>query len=189
LLLEVAMTERIARWLEEHSNFARLLDVLEGELEAFHWGAKPNYRLMLDVMSYMTQYPDRFHHPSEELAFRKGVERNPRLKGAVASLGEEHTKLLQRGESLVLRLEAVLNEAILPRADVEASGLEYIRCLRRHMRREELEVFPAIGRLLTAADWMEIDRAIACRPDPVFGPKALAKFRTLRRQIWAEVSR
>jgi hemerythrin-like domain-containing protein len=180
------LNDRSARWLEEHSNFARLLDVLEGELEAFHWAAKPNYRLMLDVMSYMTQYPDRFHHPSEELAFAKAVHRNPRLQIPVEALNEEHGLLCKMGESLVERLEAVLNEALLPRAEVEAGGLEYIRCLRRHMRREEVEVFPAVGRLLSAKDWDEIDERIEHRPDPVFGPKVLARFRALRRQIAAD---
>jgi hemerythrin-like domain-containing protein len=181
------MTNRVARWLEDHANFARLLDILEGELEAFHWAAKPDYRLMLDVMTYMTQYPDLFHHPSEELAFARAVRRHSKLRGTVEDLAREHMALRAAGETLVTNLEAILNEAVLPRVDVEWSGREYIRDLRRHMRREEAEAYPLVSRLLRAADWAEIDAKIARRPDPVFGPAVEARFRRLRNQISADV--
>ena len=180
------MTNRVAGWLEDHANFARLLDILEGELEAFHWAAKPDYRLMLDIMSYMTQYPDRFHHPPEELAFAKAAARYPRMRATVDALTREHLALRASGEALVRNLEAVLNEAILPRMDVESSGREYIRDLRRHMRREEGEAFPVVSRALRPQDWAEIDFAIEHRPDPVFGPAVEARFGSLRRQIAAE---
>jgi hemerythrin-like domain-containing protein len=180
------MTNRVARWLEDHANFARLLDILEGELEAFHWAAKPDYRLMLDIMSYMTQYPDRFHHPPEELAFAKAAKKNPRIRATVELLKREHVALRVSGEALVRNLEAILNEAILPRIDVESSGREYIRDLRRHMRREEGEAFPVVARGLRAADWAEIDFAIEHRPDPLFGHAAEERFSMLRRQIAAE---
>jgi len=180
------MTDRIARWLEDHANFGRLLDVLEGELESFHWAARTNYRLMLDIMSYMIQYPDRFHHPQEELAFARALRRNARLRGAVATLTQEHAALRESGEDLVRRLEAVLNEAILPRADVVTSGVQYIRTLRRHMRREELEVYPEVAKALRPEDWAAVDDVLAHRSDPLFGPKVEARFRLLRRQISVE---
>ena len=180
------MAYRISRWLEDHANFARLLDLLEGELESFHWAAKPDYRLMLDVMAYMTEYPDKFHHPAEELAFAKALRRDPRLAGQIEALKAEHVTLRQSGEALLEQLEAVLNEAIIARSEVEASGLKYIRSLRRHMRREEVEVFPAVGRVLRAADWAQIDDAMEHRPDPLFGPTVKARFRTLSRQITLE---
>jgi len=180
------MAYRIARWLEDHANFARLLDLLQGELESFHWAGKPDHRLMLDVMTYMTQYPDKFHHPAEELAFAKALMRDPRLAGSIEALKEEHVTLRQSGEALLEQLEAILNEAIIARAEVEASGLNYIRSLRRHMRREEAEVFPAVGRVLRPADWAKIDEAMEHRPDPLFGPTVEARFRTLSRQIALE---
>ena len=52
------MSDSIALWRAEHANFATLLDLLEGELDLFHKGGSPNYDLMLDIMFYMTHYPD-----------------------------------------------------------------------------------------------------------------------------------
>ena len=57
------MTEPISAWHADHVNFARLLDLLERQLAAFHAGEQPDYALMLDIVHYLRHYPDRFHHP------------------------------------------------------------------------------------------------------------------------------
>jgi hypothetical protein len=41
------MSDSIALWHAEHANFATLLDLLEGQLDLFHKGEKPDYELML----------------------------------------------------------------------------------------------------------------------------------------------
>ena len=69
------MSDPIALWRAEHTNFATLLCLLECELERFHKGEPPDYDLMLDIMFYMTHYPDVSHHPKEDLAFARIRER------------------------------------------------------------------------------------------------------------------
>ena len=46
------MTGLAAIWHAEHVNLARLLDLLEKQVAAFHVGEQPNYDLMLDRTSY-----------------------------------------------------------------------------------------------------------------------------------------
>ena len=65
------MPDTLDQWHTEHVNFAKLLNLLEAELDLFHEGDSPNYELMLDIMFYMTHYPDVLHHPREDLAFAK----------------------------------------------------------------------------------------------------------------------
>ena len=69
------MPDTLAQWHTEHVNFAQLLDLLEAELDLFHGGDTPNYELMLDIMFYMTHYPDVLHHPREDAALRENQER------------------------------------------------------------------------------------------------------------------
>ena len=47
------MAEPIAAWHADHVNFARLLNLLERELIAFHAGEKPDYALMLASVYYL----------------------------------------------------------------------------------------------------------------------------------------
>jgi hemerythrin-like domain-containing protein len=178
--------DRVATWRDEHANFTKLLGLLEAEIERFHWAEKPDYRLMLDVMSYMTQYPDRFHHPVEELAFARAAERVPALRAKVEVLSKEHRRLLANAEALIERLEGVLSEAVVSRRHVEILGRNYISYLRNHMRREEADIYPVVQKVLEAADWAKIDREIERRSDPLFGPAVRERFRSLRREIDAE---
>lgn len=57
----------IAAWHEEHVCFAQLLDLLEKEVQAFRGEGTPNHELMLDVVAYLRDYGDAFHHPRAEL--------------------------------------------------------------------------------------------------------------------------
>ena len=69
------MNTTLATWHTDHANFARLLDLLEAQLDLFHRGETPHYELMLDIMFYMTHYPDVLHHPKEDMAFTRIRER------------------------------------------------------------------------------------------------------------------
>lgn len=181
------MNDRIARWHEEHANFARLLDLLGKQLELFHEGGRPRYNLMLDTLYYLTHYADDVHHPREELAFAKAAWRDPTILPVVEALTREHLALREKGDGLVEQLEWVLNEALLPRQEIERAGHDYIATLRRHMKREETDVFPVVARTLGAGCWEEIDRAIAEGHDPLFGPQVEARFRSLCRHIASEM--
>ena len=61
------MQYTIMLWHADHVNFARLLNLLEGELDLLHDAGSPHYQLMLDIMYYMTHYSDVLHHPKEDL--------------------------------------------------------------------------------------------------------------------------
>ena len=60
--------------------------ILTAELDRFSRGQAPDYELMLDIMFYMTHYPDAVHHPKEDLAFAKIAERQPGSRNAPNSM-------------------------------------------------------------------------------------------------------
>ena len=71
------MSDTIAALDRDHANVARLLELLESEILAIEVGKTPDYPLLQDIMRYMTQYPDRFHHPKEDLIFVQLLKREP----------------------------------------------------------------------------------------------------------------
>jgi len=180
------MSDPIALWHAEHVNFATLLGLLEVELDRFHRGQAPDYELMLDVMFYMTHYPDVLHHPKEDLAFARIAERNAGARSIVAELGDQHTMLKQAGNALVVALDDIVNGSITLRDHVEAPGRAYIAAFRRHMDTEETKILPLAATLLTGHDWAAIDRAVRQLDDPVFGKVADKRYAALRRQIARE---
>jgi hemerythrin-like domain-containing protein len=177
------VSDNLALWHAEHVNFGRLLNLLEAELDRFHDDAAPDYALMLDIMYYMTHYPDLFHHPKEDLAFARIVAGEPRLRAVVDDLLRQHDSLRADGAALVRELDNIVNGEVVPRDRVEGPGRAYIASFRAHAHCEESAVFPVAARVLTAADWAAINAAIAHRDDPLFGKAAEKRYASLQRQI------
>ena len=181
------MSDPIALWHAEHVNFATLLDLLEVQLDRFHRGKAPDYELMLDIMFYMTHYPDVLHHPKEDLAFARIAERHASVRPIVDGLAGQHARLKQDGNALAVALDDIVNGSITVREHVEAPGRGYIAAFRGHMDKEEAEILPLAAKLLDREDWEAINAAILLLEDPVFGKALDQRYAALRRQIASHV--
>src|SRR5262245_46780833 len=182
------MASPIAIWHADHVRFARLLDIVERELARFHLNEQPDYALLLDVVHYLRHFPDRFHHPREDVAFARLVARDPGMALPVARRLQEHRVIAAAGEALLELLQAVVEGALVERAAVEAAAATFVVYYRHHLAAEEAYVVPRAGQLLTAEDWAAVAAAAPAGPDPLFGDDADARYRELRRQITAEAS-
>jgi hemerythrin-like domain-containing protein len=183
ILYEIAMPDTLAQWHTEHVNFAKLLNLLEAELDLFHKGDSPNYELMLDIMFYMTHYPDVLHHPREDLAFAKIKKAEKSAGPTVDKLAEQHAHLRKIGEELVSGLSDIVNGSISSREIVETPGRAYVASFRSHMYTEEKEILPMAAKLLRDRDWSEIKAAIQHIDDPIFGKAAEKRYAAIHKQI------
>jgi hemerythrin-like domain-containing protein len=180
------MSDSIVLWQAEHVNFATLLDLLEDQLDLFHRGKSPDYQMMLDIMFYMTHYPDVLHHPREDLAFARILELDINSRPIVDNLAEQHVRLKVFGEALVRSLENIIDGSITSRDRVEVPGRAYIAEFRSHMLKEEQMILPLAAKLFSEADWAAIAAAIQHIDDPLFGAKGQERYSFLRQQIALE---
>jgi hemerythrin-like domain-containing protein len=177
------MSDTLSSWHSEHLNFAKLLDLLEGELGRFHDGGSPDYELMLAIMYYMTHYPDVLHHPKEDLVFAKMRERDNSVAATVENLLAQHASLKTCGATLVRDLDGIVDGSIMSRESIETTARDYLDEFRRHMRIEEEEILPRAAKLLQRKDWSEIDAEIRHFEDPLFGERTEERYAALVRQI------
>jgi hemerythrin-like domain-containing protein len=180
------MSDSIALWRAEHDNFATLLDLLEGQLDLFHEGEKPNYEMMQDIMFYMTHYPDVLHHPREDLAFARIRELEVNARPVVDDLTEQHVRLKDFGDAFVRALDSIVNGSIESREHVEVPGRAYVAEFRSHMMKEEQAILPLAAKLLSERDWAAIAAAVRHIDDPLFGRRGEERYASLRRQIARE---
>jgi hemerythrin-like domain-containing protein len=178
------MAEPLAVWHAEHINFARLLDLLDTQVAAFHRAERPNYDLMGDLVYYLRSFADRFHHPREDIAFARLVERDPGMQLVINRLLQEHRVIATAGDEFFNRLNEVAGDVMTPHATIEAAAATYLVYYRHHIATEEREIMPRAAQLLTQKDWDEV--AATVPPDPLFGDDVQARFRELRRQIAME---
>ena len=136
------MSNQIRKWKAEHADFVRLLGILKSQIGLFHQEAEANYELMLDIVYYLTQFPDRFHHPREDIAFGRLAERDPSAQIRVRELLGEHKVIASAGKRLVDQLDGILAGAMLERESVEVDAATYIAYYRQHMVGDETDLFP-----------------------------------------------
>ena len=177
------MTSSLAYWHADHINFARLLDLLDEQLAAFHRGESPDYGLMCDILYYLRDYSDRFHHPQEDVAYARLVQRDPAIQLVVNRLLQEHRVIATAGEELFNRLNDAAGDVLAPRTALEAASATYLVYYRHHLSTEERDVMPRAAQALTEEDWAAIAAAVPASPDPLFGKNVLERFVALRRKI------
>ena len=149
----------------------------------------PNIGLLVNVLSYLTCFPDVTHHPLEdrivELLLGRGAL-DPQLG---AELEAQHARLARQGQDLMRDLEGAVREESMSAELVAMNIRLYAERLRHNISFEELVLFPAASRALGPEDWEAI-AASAARdaPDPLFGAQVQDRFVGLHRVIAQEAN-
>ncbi len=167
----------------DHANIAKLLELIESEILAIEVGKTPDYPLLQDIMRYMTHYPDRFHHPKEDLIFAQLLKREPGVRADVEGLLEEHISIGLAGQEFDRLLRTSGVDSIEVREQLGTSGFSYIRALREHMLKEERKLFVLAKVIFTRRDWQIIDEEVDAIEDPLFGPMISDEYQRLYRLI------
>lgn len=176
---QVQISNVIAALDRDHANMEVLLDILESEVLAIEVGKTPDFPLLRNIMLYMTQYPDRFHHPKEDVVFAQLADRDPEARSDVDKVALEHSTIGLAGRNFGKLLRSSAVDSVSLREGLKNAGLDYIRTLRKHMLLEEKKLFPMAMAVLTTEDWLAIDDKVAAMEDSSFGEDIAAKYRRL----------
>ncbi|OWW19527.1 hemerythrin domain-containing protein [Noviherbaspirillum denitrificans] len=140
-------------------------------------GANVDLRVFRAMLFYISEYPEKVHHPKEDaFLFRLVRTRSPEINATLAALEEQH----HAGEAMVRELEhALLRVEFAGQSAVPVFQQQverYSQLYLQHMRMEEDIVFPTADKLLTPEDWIEIDAAFRVNVDPLDGHDAKSGF-------------
>ena len=177
------MSDVIAALKLDHANIAKILELLESEILAIEVGKTPDYPLLQDIMCYMNQYPDRFHHPKEDLMFAQVLKYEPGARADVATLLKEHISIGLAGQNFERMLRTSNIDSVDVREGLGTAGFAYIRAQRQHMFLEEKKLFPMAQTVLTDKDWQEIEGAVDAIEDPLFEAEFATGYERLYRLI------
>ena len=180
------MADPVAAWHAEHEYFSRLLSLLHKQLDVFHGGERPNYELMLDIVSYLRDYSDVSHHPREDVAFMHLEKHCPDLQLVLARLNQEHRVIAHAGETLRDLLQGIVDGAVVSRAEVEVAAATYLVYYGNHIAKEEEDVLGRAAQSLTKGEWEDVKNAVPHSKDPLAGGGSQERYKELRRQIALE---
>jgi len=180
------MTSPIDRLHKDHAHFAQLLRIVERELDRIEALEHEDHDLMLDVMSYITRYSDRVHHPTEDLLYARLADKSPRARTSLAEVPRDHEALLHEGSAFKTTLTMIADGGMVLREDILVQGRAYLDHLRRHMVLEEEHLFPMARTVLDEADLAEVDQILNEQRDPIFGDVVESDFADLYQHIQRE---
>lgn len=156
---------------DEHRALAAVLQalgfVVKGISEARF---APDFRLLTAMIDYITQVPEKVHHPKEDrFLFSRLRQRSAKAAALIDKLEQEHLE----GYGLTVALQKALTHY----QNVGSPGLlafaevvqEYLDFNWRHLNQEEAELLPLAREALSDADWAEIDAEFAANADPYSG--------------------
>jgi len=156
---------------DEHSSLAAMLKSMTMMVER---GPGDNPEKFFDVLRamlfYIDEFPERLHHPKESgLLFPRVVRASPSVMDAVQRLESDHMngeKTVRELQHLLLAWE-LLGEPRKPAFKTQCTS--YVKFYLEHMRLEETVIMPEAERVLSDADWKELDAAFEKNCDPLTG--------------------
>jgi len=168
----------------EHKHIANVMKVFSQQLDAVAAGDLVDTHIMYETMDYMVTWPDRYHHPREDLVYGRVAEVDSSAADNVDSLQREHDHQGVKGRKLLADIDR-WREGEITGDSVVKDGREYIEKMYVHMNTEEELVFPQIESVLSLDDWRElaVDDQLKAAPDPVFGGRVDREFRNLARKL------
>ena len=179
------MTEALQIISNEHRSMWQLTVVLdELRKQLGNPRQKPDGDLFKLILDYIERYVERVHEPKEEAFLYKAVmERTSEGKDMIAEFRREHASTPELVARLRGQLNSLLRDYPAGVAEFQAALEEYIAMMRRHIMKEESDLFPLARRVLTEQDWNGINTAFADSDDPLFGEGVRAEFRALMSRI------
>ena len=122
------------------------------------------------MLFYIDEFPERQHHPKEsDLLFPRAMRAAPSVMAVVQQLERDHID----GERAVRELQHLLLAWELlgePRRFAFAAQCQqYVAFYLEHMRLEETVILTEAEKVLTDADWKELDAAFEKNCDPLGG--------------------
>jgi hemerythrin-like domain-containing protein len=169
----------------EHAALAAMLRSIVLMLSAHRRaGTLPDFGALRAMLFYVDEFPEQRHHRKEtQLLFPKLRARTPLARDLMDRLDEDHGKGELRIRDLEHALTAFEMMGESRRAAFEQAAQRYADFYLAHMRLEEEHVLPLAQKVLTAADWAELDEAFGGNRDPLTGFVPEDEYRALFSRI------
>jgi len=157
----------------EHRALAAVLQALRVVMDEIRdQGRAPDFALLAALIDYITQVPEKLHHPKED----DYLFAHLRQRGATALIPLLDRLELQHreGAAMIGELQTALIHYLALGPDAFAAFDAQVRRYRdftwEHLRAEEKELLPQAQQILTAEDWADIDAAFEANRGPWSGP-------------------
>ncbi|GAA5443316.1 hypothetical protein Misp06_01492 [Microbulbifer sp. NBRC 101763] len=139
--------------------------------------------LILDALDYFSVYPDKYHHPVEDLILARLLTKPIHGRDAIYEAQMQHEQIAAATKHMCALFYAVANDAMVERRVLQGASNNYLQLQRSHISLENSAIFPQIEQYLDAEDWKQINKQVAEIKDPLFDENAKKIYESLRNYL------
>jgi len=173
------------RLRKDHSRIKMVLDCLQYQLDCYddEQCSSPELNIILEAINYLQAYPEKWHHPLEDVIFSELQKRNLDKEGLISALRIEHHRLEKQTEDVFKLFYSLANDCVVPVAILKTKTQDLIDEQRRHMDTENIHVYPLMNEHFSDNDWEKIGQRVGDVHDPLFGSLLREDFADLYQYI------
>jgi hemerythrin-like domain-containing protein len=163
---EVSAPEDLMR---EHGVLRRILGVYEEGLRRMHNQEEIAPEVFHQCATLVRKFVEDYHEKLEETFIFPVFEKKHELVPLVTILRKQHQAGRALTDVILLSANAKRFQQAEPRAVVARTCRDFIRMYRPHAAREDTVLFPALHKLMTAADMDKLGDQFEDEEDRLFG--------------------
>jgi len=169
---------------QEHKALRQLILLLQRKLNMLENDIPLNYRLIEDVINYIEDFANAYHHPKEDVIYHYIIDHNLDDRGQFHKILQEHKTLLPLTQSIKATLHSILLDIIVSRETFISELSTFIEAQKAHLDSEDQCVFPLIEPLLNEKDWVIILQNLPEKvEDPIFGKEIHSSYQDLYNRL------
>jgi hemerythrin-like domain-containing protein len=142
----------------DHKNIAKVLYCLRSQIKGYEDpDMEPTISQIMDILDYISTVPERWHHPVEDVVFRRLLEKKPPHPEQINAVLREHEDLERLTQELKTAFERVAMDIAVPVAHLYRTATIYLSRQMLHLDAEESVLFPMAEEYLEDDDWSYIE--------------------------------
>ena len=151
-------TALLQRLNNDHSELSRILYCFRTQIQGYEDPDNiTNTSQIMNILDYIAYVPERWHHPIEDLIFKRLLERAPPYPEQIEAVLLEHEDLERLTSELKIAFEQVAMDIAVPIVHLYRTATIYLTRQLLHLDVEETVLFPLAEELLTEEDWNELE--------------------------------
>lgn len=170
---------------DDHQHLQRLLYCLQKEVSYFEAGkkAKAELSLILNALDYFQLYPEKWHHPVEDVIFEIILAKDIPEAAQIEAIIAEHQQLEKMTQREKALFTAISHGSEVPTEELINVHREFVAMQAGHIERENHQIYPLIEKYMSDADWQTVEERMVTPKDPLFGEKIREDYQALYQRI------
>ena len=180
----------IVKVRDEHKYSRILMSALKDQLAEYSIGKTADYNVMLEIMNYMGEFPDKFNHPVKLKLIEKVIEKESACNDDLELLLAEKSQVQGRSVEVLNALKSLTKEeSILKEEQLKIFSKDYVDMIEQHIAIESQQLIPLALELLSEREFKDLALALRGDEDHDFATVLEDKYKNLHANLhkrWEE---